>query len=372
MGIYLALFFICTFLTLFISKEKNSKKNVIILLIIISLLSFFGGLRDYNIGTDIEVYGKSWFEIASSYSSFKNYLEVIETTEYGYVFLNYVVSRITNDPHVFLTILQFFCNSLVIVTLYNNRKTCKLWMSLIAYLCIYYCLTFNILRQACALSILFYSIKYLKRNQNLKFVISLIIATLFHSTAMLAGIIIFCLYKVLENKKEIKQRRLLLLFSIIFFLITIYIKNVITFGYNIGIIDYRIYRYMTKFAKSNIVIPYFELSFKFGFLSIAVFNLKKIIKKNNEMPFLFLCTIIDSITFLLKIIMSYSERFSFYFGYYGILFIPEIINDISENRKKRFVTNIFYVLSMILYWYIKYVKHGACEVYPYSSQILGI
>ena len=153
---------ICYFIQAKSTIEKNKKIGLAIL---IAMLSLVGGFRALNIGTDIGVYGKKYFEIAVSHNNLFEYLHYFSSAEYGYLFINFIVSRFTSNVSIFLLVLQLICNTLVIITLYHYREKCPLWMSYTVYFCFFYGLTFNIMRQACALSIIFFAIRFLDQKK---------------------------------------------------------------------------------------------------------------------------------------------------------------------------------------------------------------
>ncbi len=246
MIIYLLVFVIVEILAIICNKVEKNKNTKIFAFMIIMILSIFAGVRDLTIGTDVNVYGANWFQIACDCQSFEDYISLINTTDIGYLFINYIVSRFTTNVNVFLFIIQLICNSLVIITLYKYRERCPFWLSLLTYLSIFYCRTFNILRQSIALSILFYSIKYLYKNKNLKYLIAIIISSLFHYTAVF-GVVILVLKRICESKSKYKNLYLLLIFLIT--IVSVYfIKDVIAILYSIGLVNVKIYNYLFIFA----------------------------------------------------------------------------------------------------------------------------
>lgn len=370
MFIYLLVFAIVTFLAAMIKPNKKNS-NIILLIAIILILSIVGGFRDFNIGTDVEVYGKSWFEIASGSSSFKSYSSLIDNSEYGYLFINYIVSRFTSDVNIFLLVLQLLSNSLVYITLYRYRDKCPLWMSSFMYLCLFYGMTFNILRQACALSILFYGVKYLDEEKSFKYLLVIILAMLFHSTAFLAGILIFLIYNVAKSKSKF-QFYIFCLCILLSVIGMFFIKDILTIAYQLGIVNARIYNYIDEFAKDSFSISLIDILFKFLIVFVSIISYKSIKNDNKLGSFLLVCVISELVLYFVKYTISYSERFSFYFSYISFLYVPQVYKAFSSKAKDRLMFNVLFTVLFLGFWYYKYVRHGICEIYPYSSSILGI
>ncbi len=371
MIIYLLVFVIVEILAIICNKVEKNKNTKIFAFMIIMILSIFAGVRDLTIGTDVNVYGANWFQIACDCQSFEDYISLINTTDIGYLFINYIVSRFTTNVNVFLFIIQLICNSLVIITLYKYRERCPFWLSLLTYLSIFYCRTFNILRQSIALSILFYSIKYLYKNKNLKYLIAIIISSLFHYTAVF-GVVILVLKRICESKSKYKNLYLLLIFLIT--IVSVYfIKDVIAILYSIGLVNVKIYNYLFIFVNENDV-NIFGIDFfvKIVFLVTIYFSYKKINEKEPLTQFLFFVTIMEFIIFQIKNMILYSDRIALYFNYFILLLLPQASFNISTKAKERLIVNAVLSMILIFYWGYKYVYAGSCDVYPYTSNILGI
>ena len=373
MTIYLLEFFLILLIITKIdcNKSSKSKKNIVLLITAILIASLIGGLRDFTIGTDVNVYGKRWFEVASKAVSFNSYIGNFNTTEYGYLLLNYIVSRFTSDVNIFLFILQLICNTLVFSTLYHYRDKCPLWASILMYLCTFYCMSFNILRQACALSIIFACTIFLEKKEIIKYILGTAIALFFHSSALLAGVMILGIYFISKTKPK-KQFIIIFIAMCTLGIGLSYIKEVIAFGYNIGIVNERIYNYIFIFVKDNLEFPLVEFLFKTLFLFVCLISLKKTNKDFKYNNFLFICILFDLILSQTKMFISYSERFSFYLGYISMIYIPQSFNALSKNRNNKFIINMLFTSVMLTYWVYNYVIEGHCEVYPYKSIILGI
>lgn len=373
MLVYLLIFLIVEILAVVSCKNKESSSKIkaaIFPIVIVIILSVFGGFRDLTIGTDVLVYGANWFEVATNFSSFSSYVDYIQSSDIGYLFINYIVSRFTDDVHIFLMILQLICNGLVVATLYRYRDKIPFWFSLLVYLCIFYCRTFNILRQAVALSIVFYSIKFLDEKHPIKFVIAVLIASLFHFTAIIS-LIILLFRKICELNSRLQTLFVFIIVTITF-VIVFFIKDIISILYSLGIVNFRIYNYLYDFATGSIDITVIETFFKLLMLLLVLIQNKKIkddLKLNN---LLVLCAIVDFVIYQIRSVIVYSDRLSFYFGYFMMLIFPQAAVSLKVKDKDKLILNTVFIVFLLGFWYYKFVYSGSCEVYPYSSQILGI
>lgn len=135
------LFFFITLLLMSIStsllKYKEKLLSVIILITAVTVLSILNGARNFNIGTDIGVYGNITFQTASVtnslYSFWKQSIQIYSgTPEPGYILLNYVISRFTTDPHIFYFILGLVTNGVMAYVTWLYRRQAS---PVIIYMC---------------------------------------------------------------------------------------------------------------------------------------------------------------------------------------------------------------------------------------------
>ncbi len=362
---YIIVFVITEGLAIFINEKNNKKTTLFFTLVIIFILSVFGGMRSKDIGTDLSVYGYRWFEIACNSSNFMSYESKING-DIGYLFLNYIVSRFTCNFNVFLFILQFISNFLVIITLYRYKKQVPFWLSLMCFLTMFYCRNFNILRQSISLAIVFYMIKYLEEKNKIKFFLGIGVASLFHYSAVF-GIVLYFIYEFCNNKEKKNKKRMYIIIGISI-LTCIFIEPVIRYLYYLKIVNYRVYNYLFEYTKSELDVSIFDEIFKIFVLTIIFIKAKKITKIWNLNYFLILSTILEFIFYQLRIKIDFADRISLYFGYFVMLIMPQCYPFIPRcNGREKVISKCIIVSILCLFWYYKFVYCGSCEVYPYSS-----
>lgn len=345
------------------SKEKTKWYHYMFLFSIIFILSLVGGLRSINIGTDVKIYGERWFRLATNSYSFNFYRTIVSTTDIGYLMINYLVSRISSNINIFLFVHQVICNSIIVITLYKYREKCSFSLSLLLYLCFFYCRTFNILRQAVALSIVFAAIINLIENKNKKFIIYVLISSLFHFTAIFS-LLMFPIKKICDIESK-KKYIYIILILIGMLLITINIETTIKILYSYGIVNKRIYNYLFEYVNKNAKTIGFEFLIKSSSLLIILLNKNALKKLNKENYFLIITTIIEYILFQVRTKIMYADRISLYFGYTMILILPQVVKVPNKGKQKL----LYYILILsiaLIYWYYKYIYSGSCEVYPYE------
>lgn len=162
--------------------------------VIMTFLWFLTAFRSANIGNDtipylIDFQGLCYFG-ENHHTRF----------EYGYSFLCQLISKYTENPHYFLIIIATICY--VGVGIYIFKKSEHKYISI----CIFYALFFsaytNILRQAIAMTIGLWAYELFKKNKLIKSSLLIILAYLFHSTALCLFFLFFVQWIPKSKKKD--------------------------------------------------------------------------------------------------------------------------------------------------------------------------
>jgi transmembrane protein EpsG len=178
-------------------KDKNIK-----LLITIGLQLFFiSAFRAKDVGIDLQRYIPRYNLIASTEWKDIFSLRHVVDFEYGYILYNKVISTLFKNEQALLIVTS------AIVTFsfsYFIWKYSKIpWLSFYLFITLgFWGSSFNILRQYIAMSILMFSIKYIKNRNLLKFLACLCLAISFHTTSIFY-IILYPLYNIKINKIHI-------------------------------------------------------------------------------------------------------------------------------------------------------------------------
>ena len=201
---------------------KNNKKSNLYCFILIFL---FMGSR-YEVGKDWDIY----YPIAESiefskYSLFYNWFEKVTPLEYGwgdlyryltFEFSNRILYKIVwlfKWPQLIIYLYSFFCLYFIKLGLEEiEQKYIKYSWILFFSFPEFFLLDTNLMRQAVAVSIVFYSYKFIIKKEKFKFLAIIILATTFHTSA------IFCSILYLVNYlKKLKKEIIILLYGILFF-----------------------------------------------------------------------------------------------------------------------------------------------------------
>lgn len=192
MAPYLAAFILSTaFVGLAGSSHVTSRVvRVLVSSVGVIIVAALAGVRDLETGgTDILVYGNRMFYSAVSASSLGESISGARAVgidyEFGYVWLNHIVSRFTDDPHWFYFFLAALTASLVLTAIMLFRDYATVAVMWLTYLFTSYVEGFNLLRQGPALAFVLLGIALTLRTRYRFGLVVGLVGTLFHVSAMI-------------------------------------------------------------------------------------------------------------------------------------------------------------------------------------------
>lgn len=320
---------------------KKYDKNVLLLFNIFFFFipsTFVMGFR-YGVGTDYNSYESIFVSINQNIQT-----TMVDNIEYGFYYLNKFLSLLTNNPQSIFVLSSLLIMGFYISGIYKRSRDNSLSFLLFIGLG-YYFNSMNGLRQFIAIAIVFFATHYLEtfeKGSNFKFITWVVIASLFHKTALIMLIFLICV-------KYLKGR----FFFIVTGLISLFIFLNINLISNL-LIKLNIYTfYLTStsnFLKDggsalNIILS----------STIVIFCLAKIktLKKNELLLFRFK---ILWCAFLLFVFFqqfgSGAIRLSYYFSSIYLVLIPDILAVYFSGKLRRLLTLFLVIVLVLLYYYL--------------------
>ena len=166
--------------------KRKSKKTNSINLLGITILVLLAAYR-YNTGTDFQQYSRNFYNYYKM-----SWINILFDRDDGWglaavikVFYGIGGARLSFGICAFLTIFPMY------ISLRNEYSTLPLGISLFWYLTTGFVQSFNLVSQYISISILFLSFKYIYRNQFKKYLAIVLVAFLFHKSALVAIVIYF-------------------------------------------------------------------------------------------------------------------------------------------------------------------------------------
>ncbi|MGH1880330.1 hypothetical protein IGI69_001118 [Enterococcus sp. DIV1083b] len=287
---------------LVVALKNNNKISIMNKFFIISMLipTIVAGVR-WNVGTDYSLYRIKQIPFVLNELHRFGYKDIVEPL---YRYLIRFSMYIGNEQTVFIIthiLIIFFCY----LGIYKNSKNITLSVFLV-FATGFYFFSLNIMRQSISISIFLYAIKYIYEKKPNKFIAWIIIAFLFHKTAIL--------YLIAYPLQYIKLNRKICLFTLPIFLVLYpYIRILIEFfvkfipgydhyfgsQYDYSIVDTSLialnYIILVVISKSKLTGRKFNLYFNMQVTATIVAILSGIIPNYSRIVYLFLSVLIISV-----------------------------------------------------------------------------
>jgi hypothetical protein len=225
----------------------------------------------------------------------------------------------------------------------------------------FYFWSFNVVRQMCAMAIFLFAYQFIEKKQPLKYVLLILCASEFHTTALLY-LPVYFIKKVRLNFKVILALSIILLsFPIVF----------VNLAYKLtsSIQPFRLYltRYLdnsrfTGYTESSLAHVFIHLSFLLLYVLI-----KKIYDKKGDISNVWIVFQFFAFAFAsLATILPLANRISRLFAIVQIFSIP-IMTGLITDAKIRVITNIAIVVCYLAYCVVTFYILGYHDVFPYQT-----
>lgn len=365
---YILIFALVLFL-ISLSENLESKHKIIskiIVLISIVILSLFAGFRNENVGTDVLVYVKPYLAYIHSFG-FKWACQNLNC-EILYMCLTWGIDFIGGNLNTLLFAITFVISFLIYKYAINNRKETDVILTYAVYLFVYFGITLNLVRQSIAMAIILYAMKYLRKNNNIKYVVCVLIASGFHSSAIIM-LPLCIIYRFIGTKYEAITKFIVCsisIFCVVCSKILIKYLYIVSSKYSAD--------YLTVYLNSSLnlnltweIIKIIFLIIMFVFLR---YNVEKPVNKYEKKYFDFckFLLVLDFIFFQLGTIFTFSERFSYYFMIISYSYLlPCIIDSFKlQKSKEKFFGVLLVYACLCLYFYVVFDVLKVSSIIPYT------
>lgn len=350
MEIYILLVLAIIFLYFF-TKILFMKNKLIYCLLIGLFLYLIIAFRGLCMGEDLKLLYVPYFKLIQSYK-LEQVFEFCKSinTEFFYYFINYIISRFTQDVHIYIAIVGF--PFIYITTRYIYKYSNNALLSFLIFISLnYYCYAFSALRHTMAAAFIVLSYDYIVKQKKMKFIACILVASLMHRSA----IIFLIAYPICNFKVKLKQ--LILIFISLFGSLLfkdLILKVIFTFVSDGHFALYKNYN-------SNLGLTFFFMNI---LIYLFIYYLERENKDEREIKvnlnLQFLCVCFSALVPMFSEMM----RISYFFGIFATCSLPNAINRSKhENRKK--IYNV--ILAIIFIFYFLNYSLLNNELVPYVS-----
>ena len=183
---------------LFNPTGKNNKYCKIAFVITIIGLALIAGLRGYSVGHDTSNYANIFHNIGALKFDMLLTQKIYPGMESGYVWLCWIFARISYNFRWFLVVTALFEFAAVGIWIWRNSD--KPFISLFVFVCMFYTFFLTGIRQCIAVSILLFSYEDVKNKKLLWFICKVLLASLFHQSALIFIVVYILSYFKKPNK----------------------------------------------------------------------------------------------------------------------------------------------------------------------------
>lgn len=336
--------------SLSVSNKFDKKVRKIFTILTILVPSFFAGVR-YGIGTDYIVYEKVFTQIVNN--------DVItKKSEFGYVILNEIIAFFTSNFNILLFVIAVITIGCIYATLYRKKEKISVPFAMFCFMLLFYQMSFNLIRQLLAASILMYATKYLEENKKIKYFVYNLIAISIHSVAII-GLPLTFLYNFLTEEKYSKRR--CLFYAILFAMVIGYSFILIPIFSKIPSLYYYL-KYIT-FSYQGIGIGVFRYII---LIFIPVIFLKKQLKEHDDIKLFFA---LSTIGFILWMNSYFSDYIAYRISYTYLINISLILGYYWKcfKYKNQLFLKVLLIVTIIFFWYYDFFYLGSHGTVPYVS-----
>jgi len=341
---YLFIYTLSSLLMLFYQRKDRE----IILLLSILVPSILAGFR-YDVGTDYIEY--LWFFLDLNDYSLIQTITMNSSLEIGFRILSKLLLIITSNTRIIFGILAFLTSFIYIKGYKNLFGKENIAIFYFVFLLTTFTGNLNVIRQGLAMSICFYGVYFLYKNDILKYVVLILIASTIHTSSLLA--LSLLLLKIPQLIDYIKKHAFLFLLLIVIILLSSFI--ILQGSLNI---------YYEKFLSYfNARVPGGEFSNTLDLLIIIIILLH-IPQFRDGQQYSFLLKIIPF--YLITILLGYQSvvflRFKTLF-----VWVPKVmLVKFNKIYKETYLINFAIVTFYILFFILSYGVLGHSDIVPFK------
>lgn len=353
--IYALTISITVFFAWLYEKKADTKFKKIMFLTLIVLVPILISTFRFKVGIDFKSYKEYYDLIVKRYT---NNISMPPEFEKGFIILNIIAYHVFNNAQgaFFLMSTLFTCFSIGGIIKFKDKVSIPI--STLIFMTFFYSASFNGSRQLLAGAIVFFGLSYLLEKKYIKYLLFIILAALFHKTAVIALLFYFLIPKFKEKTdyNDKKFNIIVIAFIILFPIIKI------------------ILQYMCNLL--NMYSSYFEVtgdsSIKFLLyiippLSVLLYFRKQIIDYDYKNIFWIRLMILQIPLQFMGCYVRYMDRLSLYVSISQIIIMSMLTRIVDEKHKE--AIKWFVIIWYIFYYIVVYILLNGNGVYPYNFKI---
>jgi len=364
--IYLGCFAISALFAYFASKTENKYRFYTFSAISIAVVVLLAGLRDATVGIDTGNYltKNLYWDGAIKSATFVDYFYEYIISDYGeplFALIIGIIAQTTGDFNFFLIITHLMIITCVYIGAFRFKKYARPELVLLVFYLFFFNHSLNVMRQYVAMALVFVFLPDLLEKKYIKFSIAVLVASLFHTSALVAFgflllyIIIYAPIKIgTPLNRKIAVSALLACGVLGFYPLA---KIAIKFG----VINKR---YMFLFESSKIEPAVIIIAIAVLGLA-AAFYFRNKLKEMEYSDYFVMCSVCYAILLLLTFTVSSSKRIGLYFGMADLVTLG-VIQKVQTEKKMKILVYLGIIGVALCYWVYVYALRNASGTLPYN------
>lgn len=314
--------------------------------VVIFVFSFVYAIRGLQVGTDTVNY----------YTMVFNNDRGMPSIEIGFDLLFGISKALFSNYNVCLFFIELFiiCLSTLAICRASDKTRNAICLCII-FLANYFSPAFNIVRQMCAVAIVLVALTYLEENKILKFCLLILLATSFHTAAIICFSFLLIYYCGINKSKWLRSITVIVMICI-FILEPLIYERMITSEL------FAQYRYYANQAGVSSYLVF--LIYKIPIIILILISLKRLLRA-RKMNFVYLVLVLCEI---LSILLSLRTEWGFRIMYYfmgGEMMLVSQVPDLHKGKCKVY-KNIIIGYYLFYFVYLTYFR-GLDGIYPYIT-----
>lgn len=355
MVIYFGLFAVILISGYLLKPHRSKKNRLCFLFCAFGLMALVMSLRKYTVGIDLEIhYYYNYQYIAKlPWSELLTYLVKYDI---GYLVFCKLISYLSQSPQMIIIATSCFTCFCFAYFIYKNSL--DVFLSSIVFLSFQYYTFTTLLAQEMAISILLLSIEFLKKDKKIPFIVLVIIAATFHSSAILC-LLFLVLVKIPFNKKSIAMLAVTAgvfylfytsIFAIVTRFLTAYARYETNARHGVGYVN------ANSILNASVLLFVFSWSCYYLSRNNTLISEKKNIMVREEVAnnFLIYTAFLALLLRVMVFRMNTFGRMSYYFYPFLYLLIPITLKNISDLEKAKKHKILVYVMCTSYFFIITY------------------
>lgn len=363
--------FIMSVLLFAISAKQEGRRRYLTISIALLIPCLIAGVRASEIGTDTAGYLVPMFQAAVKAKNFQEYLSsswyhlwryiYIEDYEIGFSMLVYIISKVFRS----IVAVQFVIEVLAIFPIFfavNRRKEYPVWLCMLVYYLMFYNTSLNLMRQSIAMAFVLLAFQYLSESDWIKYLIFMVVASLFHTSALL-GLGIGVIYLAVQKKVKLRQTKVDSRDMAMIIILLAAILIVANINVIVKILEMTGFEKYTFYVSGNVTFMPRQLIKRLPPLLLLIASWKTLRENEKEFRFYTVMLGLDIICAQFTSVSIYGGRIALFFSEFNIMSYAALY---AKGRFQK-ITKIMVLLYLAIYWLFFFVVRAQDSTVPYMT-----